>query len=135
MNVFTYSATVERNWKANLSDMSGFKPKYTFYNDFAIAEFCEMHLRECGAILKTFKQVLASWGNNYEAMTEVVLVLNHKIWAFFQKVDSKYLGVNDECAMNISKLYDILWRKADEFYHEKFSENKDAMSYYYEVLD
>lgn len=55
MNVFQYSAIVELNWKANLNEMSGFEPKYTFYADFAIAEFCQVKGLDKNAIKKNLQ--------------------------------------------------------------------------------
>lgn len=60
MNVFQYSAIVEMNWKANLNEMSGFEPKYTFYHDFAIAEFCAKYMGDKKAIENTYKNVIKS---------------------------------------------------------------------------
>lgn len=135
MNVFQYAACVEQNWKLNLNEMSGYTPKYTFYNDFAIAEFCEVYMRDKNAVKKTYNQVIKSWGHNIEAITEIVMVLNHKIWAFYENVDSRYLGVSKETGKELAKLYDELWRKACEFVEKKFGKDEDAMAYYYEMTD
>lgn len=135
MNVFQYAAIVERNWKLNLGEMSGYTPKYTFYNDFAIAEFCEVYTHGRNAVKKTYNQVIKSWGRNIEAITEIVMVLNHKSWAFAKNVDSKYLGVGAEWKNYYSELYTELYIKADEYVRKKFGKNDDAMRYYYEVTD
>jgi len=135
MNVFQYSAVAEANWKRNLAEMSGYQPKYTFYADFAIAEFCEVYMRDKGAVKKTYKQVVESWGTDIKAMTEIVMVLNHKMWAFYQKVDSRYLGVGDSTAERFSMLYQELYEKAVNFIEKKFGNDSEAMSYYYEVTD
>ena len=39
MNVFQYAAIAEQNWKYNLEDMGAFRPQYTFYSDFSIADW------------------------------------------------------------------------------------------------
>ena len=135
MNVFQFAALAEANWEANLSDMNPYEPKYSFYRDFAIAEFCEVYMNDKNAIRKTYKDILKSYGDNYEALTELVMVLNHKIWAYYQKVDSHYLGVSDEKAMEFSKLYDTLWREAQNVFFKKFEGNDEATSYYFRVLD
>ena len=135
MNVMQYAAVAEKNWKMNLAEMSGFQPKYTFYADFSVAEFCEVYLRDANAVKKTFNQVVKSWGTDYKAMTEIVMVLNHKSWAFAQKVDSKYLGLGDTRANEFAILYTELYYKADEMFCNKFKGNADAMAYYYEVTD
>ena len=137
MNVFQYSSVVEQNWKANLADKTGWKPSYTFYSDFAIAEFCEVWMREKNAVEKTYSRVIKSWGNNYKALTEIVMVLNHKSWAFAKpnRVDAKYLNVGDSWADKFVKLYSELYKKADALYRKKFAKNETAMSYYFEVTD
>lgn len=135
MNVFQYAAIVEQNWKLNLGDMSGYTPKYTFYNDFAIAEFCEVYMRDKNAVKKTYNQVIKSWGNNIKALTEIVMVLNHKSWAFAENVDSKYLGVGENWREFYANLYTELYEKAVDFVYKKFSKNEEAMRYYYEVTD
>lgn len=135
MNIFQYSATVEHNWKLNLSDMTDYSPKYTFYADFAIAEFCEVYMREKNAIRKTFNSVKKSWGSNIKAITEVALVLNHKSWAFAQRVDSQYLGVGVEKADEFTELYTNLYYKLDSWIRKKFAKDDEALSYYFSTLD
>jgi hypothetical protein len=137
MNVFQYSSVVEQNWKANLGDMTDWKPSYTFYSDFAIAEFCQVWMREKNAVKKTYNQVVKSWGDNYKALTEIVMVLNHKSWAFAKpnRVDAKYLNVGDAWADYFVELYSELYQKADALYRKKFAKNETAMSYYNEVTD
>ena len=139
MNVFQYSTTTEANWKANLAEMTGWKPQYTFYSDFAIAEFCETYMRDKGAVVKTYKDVIKSWGSNYKALTEIIMVLNHKIWAFFGEenvgVDAKYLGVSKETGNNIARVYNKLWEDAKAEFFKRFKDNEEATDYYYEVTD
>lgn len=135
MNVFQYGAICEKNWEQNLANMSGYERKYTFYSDFSIAEFCEVWMRDRGAIVDTFNRVIESWGSSIEAMSEIVMVLNHKIWAFHDGVDSSYLKCNETNRDKIARLYDKLYRKAENFVYEKFGEDKDAMRYYYRVID
>lgn len=137
MNVFGYAATTEQNWKANLGEMTDWKPSYTFYSDFAIAEFCQVYMREKSAVKKTYSQVIKSWGSNYKALTEIVMVLNHKSWAFAKpnRVDAKYLNVGDSWADFFVELYTELYRQADELYRKKYGKNDEAMSYYLSVTD
>ena len=141
MNVFQFSALAEMNWKANLAQMSGFEPKYTFYHDFAIAEFCREYMNDKKAIENTYNNVIKSWGDNYEALVEIILVLNHKSWAFFadenkeNSVDGKYLGISKEKSNVIGQLYAELYEKADAVFFEKFGKNEKANDYYFNVLD
>ena len=135
MNVMQYSAVVEMNWKANLGDMTSWKPNHTFYNDLAIAEFCEVYMRDRGAVKKTYNALVKNYGTDYKAMTELCMVLNHKSWAFADKVDSKYLGVGDKKAEEYGQLYAELWAKTDNMFARKFGKNDEAMSYFFDVTD
>lgn len=135
MNVFSYAAIAEKNWKANLSDMTPYKPKYTFYSDFAIAEFCEYWMHDKDAVRDTFNRVKESWGKSIEAMTEICLVLNHKIWAFYYGIDSKYLGCSDEFSTKMQSLYYELYMECNDFIFDNFKDNEEAIRYYYETTD
>lgn len=137
MNVFQYSTTTEENWKANLANMTDWKPSYTFYSDFAIAEFCEVYMRDKNAVKKTFNRVIKSWGSSYKALTEIIMVLNHKSWAFAKpvRVDAKYLNVGDAWADYFVELYVELYEKARTEFFKRYGKNEEAKSYYYEVTD
>lgn len=134
-NALEYGAIAEANWVANLSDMSSFKPKFTFYSDFSIAEFYQVRAGMKDSIKETYGRVIDSWKGDYKALVEIILVLNHKIWAFYQNVDSQYLGADKETAMELSKLYDELWRKADALFFSLYEGNEEANEYYFDVLD
>ena len=79
-------------------DMSGYEPKTTFWQDFSIADaFGEK------AVKGTYQRAFKEWKDNVEYITELVMVLNWKIWYWHDK--------NEELA----RLYDSLWREADEW--------------------
>lgn len=132
MNVFQYSTIAEMNWKRNLADMGCFVPKYTFYGDFSIADWYGV-----SSVKDTYKNVIKSWGGDYKALTEIVMVLNHKSWAFDGRVDSSYLGARctEEVRKAYIKLYAELYEKADAEFRKRYKDNAEAMSYYYEVTD
>ena len=132
MNVFEYAFTAEANWKANLAVLNGYKPEYTFYSDFSIADYYERV--EKGAVLDTFNRVLNSWGTSIKAMTEVALVLNHKSWNFHGKIDTNIMQTCDEnFRKNMVELYTELYYKCDEFIRKHFKD-KD-LDYYFEIMD
>lgn len=135
LNVYQYSNLVEQNWVANLGDMTDFRPKFTFYSDFAIAEFCEVYMRDTNAVKKTFNNLRRYWLSDIKAATEIALVLNHKSWAFHAKVDSHYLGCSEEWRKKFIELYTKLYYEWDGLVTKKFANDKSAMSYYYRVLD
>ncbi len=119
----------------NLGDITDYQPKYTFYVDFSIAEFCEIYLRDKNAVRKSYKQFISSWGKNIEAMTEIVMVLNHKSWAFDGRVDSKYLGIGDAKAEEFTQLYVELYEDAYSMVEKNFKDDEDALSYFYRITD
>lgn len=135
MNVFQYSTIAEANWRENLADMSGFQPQYTFYGDFSIAEFCEIYMRDKNAVKKTYNNVIRSWSGGYKALTEIILVLNHKAWSFEQKVDSNYLHCSEVWRIYYRNLYTELYNKAVEKFFKLYTKDKEAVAYYYEVTD
>ncbi|MBO7735987.1 MAG: hypothetical protein J6S67_25685 [Methanobrevibacter sp.] len=65
---------VFKDW--NIEAMTGYKPKTTFYMDFSIAD----RIGGVKAIKDTYKRAFNEWKTNYEYLTELVMVLNWKIW-------------------------------------------------------
>ena len=135
MNVFQYSTTCEVNWKANLADMGNFKPQYTFYGDFSIAEFCEVYMRDRNAVKSTFNNVIRYWSSDYKCLTEIIMVLNHKAWGFAQNVDSSYLKCGETWKDYYTNLYTELYNKAVEKFFKLYGKNEDAKKYYYKITD
>lgn len=135
MNVFQYAAISEKNWEANLADMGNYERKYTFYSDFGIAEFCEVYKADAGAVKDTYNRVEEFWGSSIEAITEVVMVLNHKIWSFYDNVDSSYLGCSEEWRQHFMEVYQELYERCVAFIEKTFANDSEALSYYYEVTD
>lgn len=61
--------------------------------------------------------------NDYRVRTELVLVLNHKIWEWHQK--DNMMGI----------VYDTLWKIAVDEFFKDFENNEEAISYYVRVTD
>ena len=100
----------------NIEEMTGYKPRTTFYEDFSIADqFGVMAIRD------TYCRAFNQWQNNIEYMTELVMVLN---W----KIAEHHRECNVYC-----ELYDALWRKADEWVVDHF-EGED-LQYYFRTTD
>lgn len=74
--------------------------KTTFWNDFSIADaFGE------DAILDTYRRSFAEWRDNVGYLSELVIVLNHKIWYWYKRdADHPY-----------AVLYDGLWRRTHDW--------------------
>lgn len=95
---------------------NGYESKTTFWEDFTIADAFGKD-----AIQDTYNRAFKEWKSNYEYLTDLVIVLNHKIWQWY--------GKNEEFA----KLYDKLWRETDEYACENL--NADELSYFFEITD
>jgi len=94
----------------------GYEPKTTFWMDFSIADKFGIE-----AIVDTFNRAFKEWQTNHIYLTELVMVLNHKIWQWYEKNDT------------IARVYDKLWRKADEWAQENL--HGKELQYFYEVTD
>lgn len=71
----------------------------TFWQDFTIADAFGTE-----AITDTFNRAFAEWKTNYIYLTEMVLILNWKIWQHYENKDQEK-----------AKLYNTLWQQADEY--------------------
>lgn len=84
--------------KWTLAEEIGYTPKTTFWDDFTIADGFGV-----SAIQDTFNRAFKHWKHDYVYLTELVMVLNHKIW--------RYYGKNTAYANLYTKLFD----KADDY--------------------
>jgi len=105
-----------KDW--NIEEMTGYKPLTTLYTDFGIAEKFGK-----GAIVDTFERMFYEYKNskNYKLMTELVMVLNWKIWEHYESNE------------NLAKLYNELWGKADSYCVDNFE--GEAAEYFYYTTD
>lgn len=115
MNVFQYAMSCEQMFEGFLNDV-GKKRKTTFFSDLSIAECYGIN-----EIKDTYKRVLKAWKTDVVFMSEFVIALNQKIWQHYK--DNKPL----------SKVYDELWRQADEFCMDNFKE--EDLIYYLRYTD
>ena len=88
----------------------------TFNSDFTIADRFGNN-----AIKDTFNRAFKEWKHNYKYLTELVLVLNWKIWEHYEKNDA------------IARVYNDLWYKICDYIRNNF--NKEELQYYYRVTD
>lgn len=94
----------------------GYETITTFYEDFTIADKFGV-----AAIKDTFNRAFNEWKNNYKYLTELVMVLNWKIWEHYEK--------NKEYA----EVYNKLWEEADEYACENL--HGEEAEYFYRVTD
>ena len=101
----------------NIEALTGYKPKTTFWQDFTIADAFGV-----AGIRDTYKRAFNGWKSNYEYLTELVMVLNWKLWAHHEKGNEA-----------IAKVYQELWEEADQWCCENLK--GEALSYYYSTTD
>ena len=95
---------------------NGYELQTTFWDDFSIADRFGL-----SAIQDTFNRAFGEWKEDYKYLTELVLVLNHKIWQYH------------ETRPDMAILYNTLWTQTD--LHAKENLKDDELSYFYEVTD
>ena len=94
----------------------GYETKTTFWSDFSIADAFGT-----AAIIDTFKRAFKEWHNNIVYLTELAMVLNHKIAFWYERDDNK------------ATVYDRLWKAVDGWCCENLT-GEDA-EYYFQVTD
>ncbi len=90
--------------------------KTTFYQDFSIADKFGHD-----AIKDTYNRAFAEWKDNYKYLTELVIVLNHKIWDWFGK------------NLRTARLYEDLYKKTAVYAEENLK--GEELDYYYSETD
>ena len=76
----------------------GYTQKTTFWQDFSIADAFGVN-----AIKDTYNRAFKAWKDNTEYLTELVMVLNWKIWQWYEKNE------------RVARVYNELWEKADAY--------------------
>lgn len=95
---------------------NGYELTTTFWEDFTIADMFGV-----AAIEDTFKRAFNEWKSNHIYLTELVIVLNHKIWQHYNRND-KY-----------AELYNELWEKADAYACDNLK--GEELSFFYRITD
>lgn len=102
------------NWR--IEELTEYKPITSFYTDFSIADKFGIV-----AIQDTYDRAFKEWQHDYHHITELAMVLNWKIWRWYEK--------NDEYA----KLYNGLWQQLDAWCIDNLKD--EALDYYYKTTD
>lgn len=103
-----------KDW--NIYEMTGYKPKTTFYQDFSIADAFG-----ADAIRETYGRAFDQWKTDYIYLTEFVMVLNWKIWEHYE--------TNKELA----EVYNELFHQADAYAVEHLEGQE--LQYFYKTTD
>lgn len=103
-----------KDW--NIREVTGYEPKTTFYMDFSIADKFGV-----SAIKDTYRRAMKDWKHNYVYLTELVMVLNWKIFEHYE--------TNQVYAQLYSDLYEVAADYASQNLHG------DELEYYYRTTD
>ena len=88
----------------------------TFWQDFSIADAFGIP-----AVKDTYNRAFNEWKSNYLYLTDLVMVLNHKIWQWYEKNDA------------LAELYNDLWDKTAQYAMDNLK--GEELSYYFRVTD
>lgn len=105
----------------NIEEEMGYKPITTFWQDFSIADKYGIY-----EIVDTFNRAFDEWKSDYKYLTELVLVLNHKIF-------QHYVSGGDKTQNRIASLYNAIWTKANEYALDNLQ--GEEAEYFYRVTD
>lgn len=102
--------------KWRVEEEFGYTPLTTYWDDFSIADAFGVD-----AIKDTYKRAFEYAKLDYKYLTELVMVLNHKIWEHY------------ETNVRLGMLYNELWEKADAYGLDTLKDNE--LSYFIRTLD
>lgn len=126
-DVFTYASMEEKIFEQNLYD---YERITTFFSDLSIAEVYGI-----SSVKDTYKNVMTNWIGDIKYITEFVMALNHKCWEWYERYNRETDKTYKEKYKNLSQLYSELYYKAYDKVTEHYSNDKNALSYMYNVLD
>ncbi len=95
---------------------NGYELQTTFWSDFSIADQFGLP-----AVRDTFRRAFEEWKGDYKYLTELVLVLNHKIWQYH------------ETRPEFAEVYQLLWEQADLYATENLKD--DELGYFLDTTD
>ena len=96
---------------------NGYEMTTTFWEDFSIADRFGLD-----AVKDTFKRAFGEWKNDYVYLTELVIVLNHKLWQHYRLGHTLY-----------AELYNDLWARADHYAYTHLK--GEELSFFYQITD
>jgi len=95
---------------------AGYTPKTTFWMDFSIADRFGTE-----AVENTYRRAVEEWRSDAVYLTELTMVLNHKIWQHHKK----------DAALAVT--YDRLWRSLDGWCRDNL--HGEDLDYFYRTTD
>ena len=104
-----------KDW--NIEAITGYKPITTYYMDFSIADGFGLL-----AIKDTYKRAVEGTKSlGYKYLTELIMVLNWKIWEYYEN------------KKEFASLYNELWNKLSLYAEETLK--GEELKYYYHTID
>ena len=88
----------------------------TFWQDFSIADAFGI-----SAVNDTYCRCFEEWKHDYRYLTDLVMVLNHKIWQWYEENDA------------LAELYNDLWDKTAQYAMDNLK--GEELRYYFKVTD
>lgn len=89
----------------------------TFWQDFTIADAFGAE-----AVKDTYNRAFKEWRDNYLYLTDLVAVLNHKLWQHYNAGRTA-----------LAKLYNDLWEEAQRYGYDNLK--GEELEYFWRVLD
>jgi len=117
MAVKQYGTTDKEKFQCAYPEYEEQRPDSTFYADFSVADYYGEK-----AIQDTFNRAFNGWKSNCKMFTELVAMLNHKLWFWYECGITEY-----------SELYDKLYKQADAYGSDNFK--GEELKHFYYVLD
>ena len=102
--------------KNPMFEMIGYEEQTTFWQDFSIADAFGI-----SAVEDTYERAFDEWKTNYIYLTELVMVLNHKIWQHDERNDAR------------ARVYNELWEKTDAYACDNLKGKE--LEYFYRTTD
>ena len=96
--------------------MNGYTLTTTFWDDFTIADRFGI-----SAIKDTYKRAFDEWKDDYVYLTELVIVLNLKIWQWYETNES------------IARVYNDLWERADTYAVDNLRD--EELDFFFRITD
>lgn len=97
-------------------NINGYETMTTFWQDFTIAEKFGV-----AAIKDTYSRAFEEWKDDYKYLTELVMVLNWKIWQHYEDNEP------------IARVYNELWGEADLYAQENL--HGEEANYFFRTTD
>lgn len=104
-------------WRNFMKEEHNFDVQTTFWEDFGIADRFGV-----AAVKDTYKRALEYAKLDYKYLTELSMVLNHRLWMHY-----------DSGNHSLAKIYDEIWRNCHDYAHDHLKD--EELMYYFRATD